>query len=309
MARNYIKWTKEKIIQYINDNNYIFIKFISDFNGRKTRIEIWCGNPKHESYKINFSNFLLGNRCRQCENESRIGNTHNYICYEEVKKYIELYNYSLLTKEKEYKNCLQPLKIKCDKGHITDTLTFSNFKNNGYRCSICANNIKHDYEFVKEKFEEKGYELLSTEYKHSNSPLIVKCKNGHITDTLTFSNFYSKGCECNECKESKGEKIISEILTKINIDYNIQHRFEDCKFKYTLPFDFYIPSLKIAIEFDGEQHYKIIEWFGGLEGFVNTKIRDTIKNIYCQQNNIKLIRIPYSEINNIENILIKELNL
>ena len=46
-----------------------------------------------------------------------------------------------------------------------------------------------------------------------------------------------------------------------------------------------------------------------MDRFIDRKIRDTVKNIYCQQNNIKLIRIPYWDFNSIEEILIKELNL
>ena len=70
-----------------------------------------------------------------------------------------------------------------------------------------------------------------------------------------------------------------------------------------LPFDFYLPDYNILIEFDGKQHY-VIESFGkDLDTFISIKIRDTIKNIYCDKNNLNLIRIPYWEINNIEEIL------
>ena len=73
-----------------------------------------------------------------------------------------------------------------------------------------------------------------------------------------------------------------------------------------MPFDFYLPQYNICIEYDGEFHYKMIMEY---DEFINQKIRDTIKTVYCKENNIKLIRIPYWEFNNIENILIKELNL
>lgn len=53
----------------------------------------------------------------------------------------------------------------------------------------------------------------------------------------------------------------------------------------------------------------MIEHFGGYDGFISRKIRDTIKNIYCRNNNIDLLRIPYWEFDNIENILINKLNL
>lgn len=53
---------------------------------------------------------------------------------------------------------------------------------------------------------------------------------------------------------------------------------------------------------------KIIDHFGGLEGFINTKIRDTIKNEYCKNNNINLVRIPYNCIDKIDDILSPYLN-
>lgn len=51
----------------------------------------------------------------------------------------------------------------------------------------------------------------------------------------------------------------------------------------------------MCIEYDGEQHFKSIKWFGGDEALKNVKIRDNIKNKFCQDNNIKLIRISYMD--------------
>ena len=68
-----------------------------------------------------------------------------------------------------------------------------------------------------------------------------------------------------------------------------------------------MPKYNICIEYDGRQHFEIVKKFGGLEGFIDTKIRDTIKNTYCKKNNIKLIRIPYWDFDNIEKILHKEI--
>ena len=76
-----------------------------------------------------------------------------------------------------------------------------------------------------------------------------------------------------------------------------------------LPFDFYLPDYNTCIEYDGIQHFEVVDYFGGLDGFITTKIRDTIKNEYCKSKNIKLIRIPYWGFDNIENILKKELNI
>lgn len=83
----------------------------------------------------------------------------------------------------------------------------------------------------------------------------------------------------------------------------MQYCFQNCKDEKVLPFDFYIPSLSIAIEFDGKQHYTPIQFFGGVQGFNMTKKHDELKNKYCYDNNINLIRIPYTKYNEIEQIL------
>ena len=102
-------------------------------------------------------------------------------------------------------------------------------------------------------------------------------------------------CGCPFCKESKGEKIIKNFLIDNNISFEQQKKFDDCKYKLKLPFDFYLSELNICIEYDGLQHYKCIKIFGGEKNFNLIKKRDEIKNDYCEKNNINLIRIKYNE--------------
>ena len=80
-------------------------------------------------------------------------------------------------------------------------------------------------------------------------------------------------------------------------------RFDDCKNKNTLPFDFYIPSLNVAIEYDGIQHYEPVDIFGGQEQFEIQQKNDNIKNEYCKNNNLKLYRISYKDFDNLEEII------
>jgi hypothetical protein len=281
------------------------------------------------------------------------------LSYEFVKQYVESFGYILLSKE--YKNNSTPLEMICTKGHNC-SISFGNFKNKDRRCSECYGNKKKTIEEIEIKLLEKGYTLLSTQYKNANSEIEVLCNKKH-TWTTTWGKIQSgRECpycsgkfnniqtireiieseegykliseECNQlrdyveiecknghryfstvnnfkqekrcphCNESKGEKEIAKYLNDYNIKNIPQYKFEDCKFYNKLPFDFYLPQYNICIEYDGEFHYKMIM---GYEEFVNGKIRDTIKNIYCQQNNIKLIRIPYWEFNNIKEILDKEI--
>ena len=182
-------------------------------------------------------------------------------------------------------------------------------------CPVCGaiNRIKthtksHET-FIKELEIINKNILVLGEYKGARNSIPCKCKICNFEWSPLPDNLLSKNSGCPHCKNYKGEKEIEIILEKYNINNVNQYRFNDCKFYRQLPFDFYLPQYNCCIEFDGGQHYEIIEWFGGLEGFIDRKIKDTIKNIYCQQNNIKLIRIPYWDFDNIEQILIKELSL
>lgn len=79
-----------------------------------------------------------------------------------------------------------------------------------------------------------------------------------------------------------------------------------------MPFDFYIPSQNIAIEYDGEQHFQPVNLGGisdesAMKEFRLTQKRDAIKNQYCQTNGIQLIRIPYTQFDSIETILNQQL--
>ncbi len=88
---------------------------------------------------------------------------------------------------------------------------------------------------------------------------------------------------------------MEKFLIKNNLDYTHQHKFDECKNINKLSFDFYLPDYNICIEYDGEQHFTSIEFFGGKEGLKNRIKLDKIKTKYCNDNNIKLIRIKYTE--------------
>lgn len=123
-------------------------------------------------------------------------------------------------------------------------------------------------------------------------------------------------CACQACVDIRyrGPRVIKEYLDKHNVSYQREYKFIDCVYQKQLPFDFAIfdPSgnLKCVIEYDGEQHFKFVKhWHGDEEGFKLQQLRDKIKTDYCKDHNIKLIRIPYTDYNNIEEILKIDLEL
>lgn len=298
MDINYIKEVMAK-------ENYTLLS--EEYKNNKTKLKIKC--DKGHEYEATWAHYNQGSRCPHCNIESK------KFTYKEVKEYIEKDGYVLLSKE--YKNSNQKLKIQCDKGHIYE-VSYLHYKYSGSRCPHCNKELKiqtlkksseerkNDYEYIKSEMEKDGNILLSKEYISNKKPLSIQCPNGHVYNASWGS--FLQGSRCPHCVSSKGEKEIENILNKFNIEYISQYRFKDCKDKIELPFDFYIPNLNVAIEYDGEQHYKPVDFANkGAEWATNnmleTQRRDNIKTQYCLDNNIKLIRIPYWEFNNIENIL------
>ena len=128
-----------------------------------------------------------------------------------------------------------------------------------------------------------------------------ECSCGNIahvsTSNLTRPSEATISCGC---AKSKGEEKIITTLIQAQIPFIAQKRFETCVFPETnrqLVFDFYLPEQNILIEYDGEQHFhEVRNDRYGYEGIV---ARDNFKNQWCKENNILLIRIPYTDFSKI----------
>ena len=126
-----------------------------------------------------------------------------------------------------------------------------------------------------------------------------KCDCGNTTFVPTghLNSGHTQSCGC---LASQGEFKISTLLNDNNIMFEQQKSFNNCKYDeldYRLPrFDFFV-SNKYLIEFDGIQHFEPVEYFGGEEQFAIQQEHDIYKNQWCKENNIPLIRIPYTKLN------------
>lgn len=175
-----------------------------------------------------------------------------------------------------------------------------------YGCNCCSTKKKTHEEFLEELGKEclQEYEIKSI-YTSVDNPIEIKHLVCGYNFTITPYQFIHKHQKvyCPICyyKKSKGEVKINLYLNQNQIEYKKEHQFSN------LPlyrFDFYLPDLKIAIEYDGKQHFEPIDYYGGIDALRETQYRDKIKNQFCLDNNITLFRIPYTEINNINTILI-----
>ena len=162
-------------------------------------------------------------------------------------------------------------------------------------------------QFIKEsnQVHDFKYSYSKTNYVKSQVKVIITCPiHG---DFLQRPLSHIQGSGCPVCSESKGEREIRQFLDKNKISYYSQHKFDDCKNIFQLPFDFYIPSMRTCIEFDGLQHYEPVPHFGGIEAYERLKINDKIKNDYCEDNYINLVRIRYDQVDDIYRILYENL--
>jgi hypothetical protein len=267
-------------------------------------------------YEVKPNNFLSGFRCPRCFGRDKI--TFEEFLIKLDKKFHE--EVILLSDYIDYNTKIKVKHIKCN--YIWDVKP-RDLLHNKYPCPKCATEIiaknkSFKYEDVKKYIESEGYELLSSNYKNAYDKLIVKCKEGHIYSTI-FRNFYYSKSRCPICNESKGERRIREFFVKNNINHQKEYIFDDLKGAKNafLRFDFAVFSdkhkLLFLVEFDGLFHYEMMCFpketkEKAIQKFKRQQYYDKLKDEYCEKRNIKLIRIPYWDFDNIEKILEKELN-
>jgi Zn finger protein HypA/HybF involved in hydrogenase expression len=181
-------------------------------------------------------------------------------------------------------------------------------------CPKCANENYHRItedtiiERSKNIHGKNTFRYDKINYIKLEDDIKLFCNKHEIYFDVNSERHITQNQGCPLCSPiSIGEDKINKFLIKEKIGYIKQKTFEGCKDKKLLKFDFYLPKYNICIEFDGKQHYEPIEFFGGKEGFIEIQKRDIIKNEYCKNNNIELIRILYYE--NIENKLTELLKL
>lgn len=202
------------------------------------------------------------------------------------------------------------IKIICDKHG--DSLSIIDDLLGGSICKKCAiENSKKiqstgTEKFIRlsiDKFGSDLFDYSKVDYINNRTKIILTCKKHNISFTQVPYQHLIGNISCPKCLKivSIGEKIIRDILIKNNIKYIEQHSFKNCRNRYILKFDFYLPEFNTIIEYDGKQHF--IQGWNSFKEFERTKQNDSIKTKYCLKNNIKLIRIPYTELKNIEKIL------
>ena len=180
----------------------------------------------------------------------------------------------------------------------------------GHGCPSCANRDMSTEKFISRAKEVHGdkYDYSKVEYKTMNDSVIIICPIHGEFEQIPYTHI-GMNCGCPKCSRSKGEEKISQILNSTNIKYIEQYKIKSDLFnnrKY-IKVDFYLPDYNSIIEYNGEQHYIPIKYFGGTLQLENQIIRDQNLRTYCKENGIKLLEIRYDDVD-IELIIDKFLN-
>ncbi|AFC21724.1 HNH endonuclease [Cronobacter phage vB_CsaM_GAP32] len=285
------KLTPEEFSKKSNDKFGDKFKIITEYVSYEKNIIISC--KEHGNFNTTPKIHLKGaGGCPKCSGNTK-QTTENFI--ERSKKiYGDTFNYT----NTNYTGINNKVIITC-KIH-GDFEQFVKPHLNGSGCTKCSGRAKHTTEsFIEASVKKHGnvYDYSKTAYgKNNKQQVTIICPTHGEFEQIPNSHLSGKGCvKCsNEALYSKAVNEILNYFKQHDIEYELEKTFPDCKNILSLRYDFYIPSINTCIEYDGLQHFESCGW-GGEDKLKLTQENDKIKNEYCENNNIGLVRIKYNE--------------
>lgn len=290
MKKYKYKITEDFIKEATNTHGDKYDYSLVNYINAKSKVKIIC--QEHGVFEQIPRNHIRGQECQKC---GGVFMDNDYFITKANVTHNNKYDYSLVN----YINSLTCVEIICPihgvfkqrpKNHLI-----------GKECQKCSGTYMDTDYFIEKANKKHGfmYDYTKVCFKNATEKVIITCKtHGYFEQT---PNSHLNGAGCPICKESKGEKNIRLFLKDQNINYIRQYKFKDCKNIKELPFDFYLPDYNICIEFNGEQHYKSFDFFGGNNKLIKTQKNDFIKFNYCKINEINLIII--NDIKKIKSLL------
>ena len=287
------------------------IQVLDEYSTWNTPVLCKCLKCGHE-WKGRVTVLLYGGDCPKCARKK--ANAAERLSMVEVEKRIKnaFPNAMIIG---EYKGVHSLLRCKCLIHKCEWESTPAHLFKGEAGCPECKKEKMRDiFALGQEEFEtiakEKNPNII-IKGKYVNRDTNLKCfclvhKNTFYANPRSL--MYKSGNVCPLCFQSMGEQRLISLLKNNGYKVSLQYKFDDCVYKKPLRFDAYDCEHKIAYEYQGEQHYRPINFNGydvkkSEEEFELNQIRDQIKRDYCKKNNIHLIEIPYWEYDNMEEIL------
>ena len=278
-----------------------------------TKVCIIC--PIHGEFWQEAHSHLKGHGCKLCSDPNagdRTRFSHKDFLFHAKRKHGNKYEYPM-----KYINSQTRITITCPiHGNFTQ-LAYLHLRGSG--CPVCGAQRTGDAHFLGAEHHineaknvhgnKYNYSFVPQDAKSTDIVPIICDKHGVFYQALQY---HKRGNGCPYCQKSHGEERIEKFLKLHNIEFSRQHKvFNENLFCKNKKFfvDFFLTKYNIVIEFNGAQHYRPVDLFGGQKTFIQQQSRDVSLRLYCNEHKIKLIEIPYTEYDNIETILKKNLNL
>lgn len=307
-SRKQRAFSYEEVKNFIETDSDSGCKLISrEYNTSKDKIEIQCkcGNI----FETTFSKFKYRSK-RQCNKCGRKINTQNNLKWDLESARHEFENRKLYPLFDEYINNTVKYPAKTEDGYMVE-ISLANVLR-GNTPYIFSKYNKYTIDNIKLWLAKNNIncELISDKYTNNTEKIKFRCSHGHVFE-IAWANFKIRK-KCPVCGISKGESEILRWCLKNQVIYKPEHSFNNLKSSsgYHLRFDFAIfnkAKLRYLIEYDGELHYNPARFSKNKNKMLNKlkkqQTHDDLKNQYCKDNNIPLLRIPYWEFDNIEEIL------
>lgn len=317
------EWYEQKGYVNINQGEIILVNAEDLTPGVKIEVKVkcdYCGDNIDTMWKYYFPHRNDKNACKHCRlkkaSETTLKQRQDSL-YSRALAFCNIKGYELLTSKDYIQNSNTYVEYNCPKHGKHSTKIYALILQHG--CSECQyeENVlksRHSPDYVESVFNSYGVTLINKDeylkWEMKNLRAICpECGKEFLTSFGAFVKHNGQCCPECSASESRGEREIRHVLESNHLNFKQEYSFVDCRDRNPLPFDFYLPDYNILIEYQGVQHYEIIERFGGLEGFTLRQHHDQIKSEYCLLNDIILITIPYWEFNNIAQILNQELSL
>lgn len=279
--------------------------FLNEYTTKRNKIDVI-----HKICGERLSMLPQSIRTGACSNCAKLNNRYDI---KRVSEYLEEKGLELISTK--YVSCKEKLKLRCYCGELFDA-SFDNIKNGKRKaCVNCqplttfkrgkvAHNKKSLAEFKQQVNEISNEHVVLGNYIDSHEKVDILHLKCNRVWRITPTHFLSRKGGCKYCNESIGERACRNALESQKLIFESQKKYINCKNKKQLPFDFvvYKDEKILHIEYDGEQHFMEIDYYG-VDKFKMCVINDKIKNQYCVDNNIPLVRIPYTQQKNINYIL------
>lgn len=267
---------------------------VRTYQSATAKMTIIC--PLHGSFRQSPFNHLKGHRCNKCA--SQIAGDKNALSESQVMERLARIHGQRFRVIGEYKRLNTPTQVLCTACGLQRESRLADLLNgDGIACKCSKCYRRNTETFIAEAIETHGagqYDYTATQFVTVKKPVLIHCNSCDTNFTQT-PEIHLMGCGCPKCAQPKGERDVARWLDDNEFGYEIQKKFDTCRHYRLLPFDFYIPSLRTLVEYDGAQHFRAVEWFGGEKAFERTQKRDAIKNKWATEHGYTLIRIRYDE--------------